>query len=717
MKSVYNFVPINHEVYLLGLHDAVSHDIPKKNSLSGKIEFTLTAKSPIYIGGTEDGRFPNINGRFFIPGSSIRGAVRSVLEILSFAKLRPYNDVKFSVRDFSGKNSHYQLSRFASVKGGWLSKTSNGYKIKYSKDKPGRITHKSLGASLNSFCSAVNQEDSKENFPKNAYDKYVQLEKVNTEEVISFASEKFDLVEEKNYKKIYKKGHEKTGTIVLTGQHIPNNATTKDKKTDEEKEIGKKYEFIFWEANQIEEFFENQPNGEPHPIIKNFLFAYLDHDEKNISNDWKVFRGMLKRGLKIPIFITLKNKKVEHFGLSMAYKIPYDKSTEDLLDEVQSSIQKDRIDLADQIFGNVSNEKLKGRVFFSHAFQKDICTELPARNIVLSSPKPTFYPFYINQYKDRNNVNPYFTYNDGELAGRKRYPVRKNVNLQEFTNNNPKIYSEIKPLAANTSKFRCTAVFHNLDKIEFGALLSSLTFHLQPNKFHSIGMAKPYGYGKTKLTINQLLINGRELNEEFEEEILKYLKDFEIEMKAFLPTWDESPQVKELMAMATESNDHPLAYPELEDFVSYKNNFTALQRYSKLSGFQQNSFSVDDAIEAAHQEKEQRRQEEEEKQRLADEERQRKQDLIKGFADQLPNLVFDDIIVQETKTAAIISSAEKPYKAYIQLDGEYLEINLSLEKWHDPTKLENQKKIEVVITQISEPKRIVTMIKAIKILN
>ena len=58
--------------------------------------------------------------------------------------------------------------------------------------------------------------------------------------------------------------------------------------------------------------------------------------------------------------------------------------------------------------------------------------------------------------------------------------------------------------------------------IEIGALLSAITFHKNDLCYHSIGMAKPLGYGKIKLSV--LDLNG------FSKEVKEYLKDFESAM-------------------------------------------------------------------------------------------------------------------------------------------------------------------------------------------
>jgi len=49
VKAPYNFVPLNEKVFFPDWADLVSHDIPFKNGLSGKIELEITAETPIFI--------------------------------------------------------------------------------------------------------------------------------------------------------------------------------------------------------------------------------------------------------------------------------------------------------------------------------------------------------------------------------------------------------------------------------------------------------------------------------------------------------------------------------------------------------------------------------------------------------------------------------------------------------------------------------------------
>jgi hypothetical protein len=98
-------------------------------------------------------------------------------------------------------------------------------------------------------------------------------------------------------------------------------------------------------------------------------------------------------------------------------------------------------------------------------------------------------------------------------------------------------------------------------------------------------MAKALGYGKIELDIKlEKLKYSKE----------EYLKAYEEEMSIFIDEWIDTPQIKELFAMANNEivSDKSLEYQKLEnpttrdreknDFIRAKKNRGYLQRYSKI---------------------------------------------------------------------------------------------------------------------------------------
>lgn len=86
----YDFIPFNDFLYEPTWK--VTHDMPlSEQSYIGKIKLHIVACSPIIV--RHDERMENINGEYFIPGASLKGSIRNILEIISFSKLHTqYNE-------------------------------------------------------------------------------------------------------------------------------------------------------------------------------------------------------------------------------------------------------------------------------------------------------------------------------------------------------------------------------------------------------------------------------------------------------------------------------------------------------------------------------------------------------------------------------------------------------------------------------------------------
>lgn len=570
IKAPYNFVPLNKTVVTPYWSNYVSHDVPFENSESGEFEVIITAKTPLFIkdglSAAEEKNYYNdkkeqikpfsfckdSSGHFFIPGSSVKGMIRNVLEIMSFGYMgRKINDTRFSVRDF-GNNDLYNPSELSKeVQCGWLFKSGEKFKLEEA-GAVKRIGHDEIENyfQINGFANNGNNKSAKVKF-----DKFISLGfEVNPKIKLR---EFFDGKGKIKYN-IDNTG-EKEGRIVVTGQ--PSDLKTK--------------EFIFFESGRT----RNVSNE----VIKNFFFAYYNHDFAQQSDDWIFWEKKLRSGEKIPIFYRKDGGQVKDMGLAMLYKIVYKNS---VLESINYHQKNRSLDLSETIFGHIEGvNSLKGRVHFSHAPLQNEVTECNPRSEVLSSPKGSYYPNYVRQ----NGESKYQTFNnhDAEISGWKRYPVHSNrvTRNPRPKNSSPKILTHFIPINSGAI-FKLKIRYHNLKKIELGALLSAITFHETDGAFHSIGMAKPLGYGKVKLEINGLE-NTSSLMREFE--------DFmNLELDLDKPKWHQSEQILELMAMSFEQQNKgasALEYMNLEtrgrnEFQEAKNNNEYLKRYSELTEFE-----------------------------------------------------------------------------------------------------------------------------------
>ncbi len=158
LKAPYNFVPLSKQVVTPEWGPYVSHDVPFEDAQSGELEVEIEAHSPIYVrDGQPKGSLPTSafsqmpDGQYFIPGSSIKGMVRAVLEIMTFGKMgNKADDKRYAIRDLSGAIKELYLSKFKpdTVFGGWLKKNDgDAHESTYVIEdcgQPGRISHRHL---------------------------------------------------------------------------------------------------------------------------------------------------------------------------------------------------------------------------------------------------------------------------------------------------------------------------------------------------------------------------------------------------------------------------------------------------------------------------------------------------------------------------------------------------------------------------------------------
>lgn len=579
----YNFVPQNKKVFCPFWYEDVNHDIPFEDGQSGVLHLKITAKSPIFIKDSKDENiFCNYNGEFYIPSTSLKGMFRNVLEIMSFGKMNFIDNKKYSMRDL--KNTKY-MEKVNGAKCGWLYKENGHYKIENC-DVPYRISHENLDKKFeinfeNTFSNSFN---SSENEMKTAKYKYTILMEKNYEPIYNF----FKIGADDDPKKLLDfddKGDIK-GKIVLTGQSSPRKKQTKDKEAS-----GKHLEFVFKidEKAQILDLEDG--------VFENFKFAYFDGKETQPkeSPDWTFWKKELNEGKKIPVFFHDNGKKVTSFGLSYLYKFPYEKSIEDGLEE--EHLQREKLDLAELIFGyskkiGENQRSLKGRVYISHAKLINAKEDKQAskeREIILGSPRPSYYPNYLVQTKDSKEYNTFMSENP-KLSGWKRYPIHKKFKGQAIDKINSGLKNNIIALNEG-SIFECKIVVHNLLPVELGALISAITFHKNSDCFHNIGMGKPLGYGKIQVEINgfdgfdkpkdeYMKIFESAINYEiFQEKTKKEDREkcFENEQKSNLhdkkEEWHESRQIVNLFTMAKEQENKEnseLKYMELKEFATNK---------------------------------------------------------------------------------------------------------------------------------------------------
>lgn len=534
ITAPYNFVPLNTHVYLpnWGADGGaiVTQDIPFEDGEDGWIELTWTNVSPMFIGGDKQDSYSihvleNGARRFFIPGSSIKGMLRNVLNILCYGKMIQYDNRSFGYRDFDTRtpDGRDYIGKMSKVQFGWLRKVSDcEYRIAPCKGNYRTIPITAVRAEFPNYGKGKSVWEVNQNVGKNMFP---------------------ELKKERGYR------------LFCTG-----------------KMKRKKYELLIPMATFQEEEIDKD-------IINSFLTVY------STTPGFENYVAMLNDKKTIPVSFVRGEKqdmnKIIAIGMGRMFRYPYKKNIKMLVEDDETRGQspsqyQGKLDLCETMFGVIGERNsIKGRVQFGNAFATNaISSKLPEIIALLSSPKPSYYPLYLHQ----EGVE-YKTYENADcIAGRKVYRTRigstpsDDLLCDKATNSTKKI----RPIPANQD-FKMRINVHNLKPIEIGALLCAITLNHTEGVYHHIGLGKAYGYGK--LAFKGLTLHHFRYTEQ------EYLQTFEKEMTDFYNkkycssgsnSWRTSLPIKILIAILSDHDADQLKVMNFNGFKDGKGSFSQL---------------------------------------------------------------------------------------------------------------------------------------------
>ena len=579
IRAPYNFVPLNKNVFFPEDTNLVSQDVPFSEGKSGIITIKITAESPMFVsdkhnnGQTEyfcHTPAENQNDwKYYIPGTSIKGAIRNVLEILSFGKMTQVQNRSFTIRDlYRGKKNEdddenvmtdgdFYMNKLNAdtIHCGWMTMQPDGYYIDDC-GEPWRISMEKIDKmfedldiylNMDNFVKGNNFTNSPQNkgnrFAKAKYDNLLAASGRNSYAELdnllkgTFINDNDTAIERGN--RIFKCHGTGgvPGTIVFTGQ--PGTRKKIDnKETGKEEWTGKYFEFIF--PDEIQRKAVRVPDG----VFKSFETIHMDSPDYGNAHKEGFRYKELRKGRPIPVFFTYKTtnaNEIDSIGITYMYRYPAFNSIYNGITPLEL-LDMERPDLPECIFGYTTRkDSLKGRVSFCHAYLQGIPHVLN-KDYALSSPHPSFYPLYLGNGQSWNSQSI-------RIAGRKRYPVR---NRTENNKGSDGMNKSIRALATG-SEFRGHINFFNLRPFELGALLSSLDFCGRDECHHSLGQGKPLGYGKCKIVIEDVSFSSpieAHVDTTTYREIFEDVMNKESVKKNWPEKWEDSVQLRELFAMA-----------------------------------------------------------------------------------------------------------------------------------------------------------------------
>jgi CRISPR-associated protein (TIGR03986 family) len=584
VHAPYNYVPLSQKVFFPEWASQVSQDIPFSDGISGEMVCTLEAKSPIYVrnGEKDDSSFFHVEkDEYLIPGSSIKGMLRNIIEIISFGKMGRVDDRQYSVRDLTkgasliyGKKMTQNFEPLA--KAAWLTQDAN---------RQWHLAHCEYARVEQSTLTALNSAFGNE-LPKckTSIDKYnawkpqsLRVSFLGTGLIAQVTRHKMPLCY--NYASSLNSGT--LGDIVFTGQ------------------AGKKHmEFIFFDASH------KKIIDVPPEIKKDFESVHSPDGKPNA--EWAHWKGVLNNGTissKVPVFYLEVKGKLHSIGLSQMYKLPYECTIHDAIRHVGKDHLLEggkNMDLAETIFGFAGDPQgLKGRVWISTAVA-DPKTEQPDREYltILNAPKPTYYPSYLEQpniktgYKtlmDKDATNSP-SRNGCKVRGWKRYPARQFIpeKVTKPEKDQEKVSTRFLPLKAG-AQFTFKIKVHNLKPEECGALLWALEWGGNSNLVHSIGMGKAYGFGQVKITIKEKCLEAV-TDEAVPADVVKRFEN--IMDREANNEWLKTHQMQQLLAMANPDNKpqsgelrHMRISPQNEFIEAKKKNERISKDFERLEPY------------------------------------------------------------------------------------------------------------------------------------
>ncbi len=515
----YNFVPLNEKVV------TVSDPIPDFDAYhadknTGWIKVEIETKTPLYIrdtltqeqdkAGEQSSDFFSPGGKLRIPGSSLRGMIRALVEIVSFGKFGACDSDKLlyfrGLADKSNLRKEYQ-ERMSSydrkarravykMSAGVLRRRKNSFN--YEILPSGHFTS-ILKKEARENVQQIGQRYAEFNFYKLPEGYLVvsgDMQNKKRDWLIDFPESNAKSIpipedDVRNYQ-----------NDITRAEDVPDLISLADKGHDVP------CFYVIWADQQGNDRVSFGHTAMFRLAYKKTIGEHLP--QQLITNRWEITEERLgwmqKSGVSGKIIKQLRTWERKEFSDQEALE----KQLAPLVAQVKKNKQEQCkkailkhakvCGFAEAIFGNETT--FAGRVFFEDAFLQE-----GQQNVrmgegtpkILSSPKPTTFQHYLVQTSDNNRQLNHYSRNSA-IRGNKLYWHKsgehwQEKNQQEITKHRTQ-YTKINPVKPGI-KFIGHIRFENLSDQELGALLFAL--ELPEGCCHKLGMGKPLGLGSVHI--------------------------------------------------------------------------------------------------------------------------------------------------------------------------------------------------------------------------
>lgn len=502
-----------------------SHDIYQGNSGYFKVE--LTTETPTFVRGmlsasektfgeeakdkpdfyTVDGKTPRI------PGSSLRGMLRTLFEIVTFGKIHFVSDAhRMFFRAVAADKTDPLKHPYEKILGRYGSNVKAGY-LEWDKEKKRWYIKPARRHGQDAYAK-VKDETKYDNVPVSGVE---GMKRFNHPEYhvqyhdVTFKSKGRHITHVQTAPP-----GERDGVLVCSG----NMAETQGNGNQRVNSPRKNYALVL----------NPDPNAKRIPIddqavrdYKEGLTAFQKEQPPFDETD-----GMLKHGR--PVFYIDEGNHVIHFGHTPNFRVaPRVKDDEGQhavtpLDMVPPSLRKHNevIDWTEAVFGYVSDEKsLREPVAYAGRVSVTDARVIPGQDDyyertftpkILASPKPTTFQHYLEQpdgIHTRTNHLNHYGYKHSKIRGHKLYWRQMISGIDEIELKDSSVSdtqtTTMTPIRSGL-QFTFRVYFDNLTDAELGALAWVLTLD-DAKARHQIGMGKPFGMGVIELKAGLYLID------------------------------------------------------------------------------------------------------------------------------------------------------------------------------------------------------------------
>lgn len=477
VHTPYNFVPFSDKLLVRypDMAELPPHDRIDPSLKTGEIHVKLRAETPVFVsdGQPDPSFFRGPDGTCQLPGSTVRGMVRENMQILGFGLVRPgedLDDCQIYFREISAARGstgealkeYYQgaldmerrrtpsgtyVTTPQRVRGGYLYREDGAYYIR-----------PVLGGVLRVSCGHSDVKPFGE--------RYAQTVPV---------SYQADSQQVKRLAPAGQPGMEQ-GELLFVGRPVGGR--------------GLKHLYLFPEADG---------EAEPVPLSEEDVLSYqmdLEGRRSTLKANYDVdFWALPQEGTCKAVFY-VRHEGHTYFGRSLFLRIGHRYPlSHGLPAHHREELAKGEpvLDYPSAVLGFARGKTAyRSRVSFGDFRLEGAAETLPPVRTVLGEPKPGYYPGYTEK-------GGHYSQEDFRLRGYKHYWLKE---VQDVPAREGGVASTLRPLKAG-STFCGVVRYKNLTEDELGLLLWSL--RLEEGCFQTLGMGKPYGYGRMKLTIEALL--------------------------------------------------------------------------------------------------------------------------------------------------------------------------------------------------------------------